>query len=130
MKVAIASQNARVVHQHFGRATQFLIYEIKENGYQLVETRKNQPPCGSAFEDGQDGHSEDPMEKAVELVADCRAVVVAQIGRGAVERLSNRGVHAYVIPDFIDSALRRLIASGRLAEPIEPDNTDFRWLES
>jgi predicted Fe-Mo cluster-binding NifX family protein len=130
MKVAVASQNARVVHQHFGRATQFLIYEIQENGYQLVETRKNQPPCGSASEDGQEGHGEDPMEKAVELVSDCRAVVVAQIGRGAVERLSNHGVHAYVIPDFIDSALRRLIASGRLAEPIVPGDANFKWLEA
>lgn len=129
MKVAVASQNGRVVHQHFGRATQFLIYEIEGTEYRLVEARKNQPPCGTASEDGESSHAEDPMQKAIELLGDCRAVVVAQVGPGAVEKLSKRGIHAFVIPDFIDSALRRLISSDRLAEPAEPGESHFKWLE-
>ena len=130
MKVAVASQNERIVHQHFGRATQFLIYEIEGADCRLIEIRKNQPPCGAASEDGEVDHAEDPMRRAVELLGDCRAVVVAQIGPGAVEKLSNHGIHAFVIPDFIDSALRRLIASGRLAEPVAPGDGRFKWLEA
>jgi predicted Fe-Mo cluster-binding NifX family protein len=129
MKVAVASQDGRVVHQHFGRATQFLIYEIEGTECRLIEIRKNQPPCGSASEDGEVGHAENPMQRSVELLGDCRAVIVAQIGPGAVEKLSNRGIHAFVIPDFIDAALRRLIASGRLAEPVVPGENRFKWLE-
>jgi nitrogen fixation protein NifX len=129
MKVAVASQNESLVHQHFGRATQFLIYEIEGTEWRLIETRKNQPPCGSTSEDGEVSHAEDPMQRAVKLLGDCRAVVVAQIGPGAVEKLSNRGIHAFVIPGFIDSALRRLIASGRLAEAVQLGENRFKWLE-
>jgi predicted Fe-Mo cluster-binding NifX family protein len=130
MKVAVASENGAVVQEHFGRATQFLIYEIEEEGCRLVEIRKNHPACGSAPEGDGEGHSEDRMQDSIELVSDCRAVVVAQIGRAAVERLANRGVHAFVIPDFIDSALQRLKASGRLAELVTPGEGQFKWLRS
>jgi predicted Fe-Mo cluster-binding NifX family protein len=69
------------------------------------------------------------MQKTVDLLADCRAVVVAQIGPAAVEKLSMRGIHAFVIPDFIDSAMQRLMASGRLAESVPPEETRFKWLK-
>jgi nitrogen fixation protein NifX len=130
MKVAVASQDRIVVHQHFGRATQFLIYAIENNECRLVEIRKNQPPCGTAQEDGELGHTADPMQKAIDLLVDCRAVIVAQIGRGAVEKLSRRGIQAFVIPDFIDSALQRLMASGRLAESVAQGEDRFKWLKS
>jgi predicted Fe-Mo cluster-binding NifX family protein len=130
MKVAVASQDGVVVHQHFGHATQFLIYEIEADGCRLVEIRKNLPPCGTAPEGDEAGHSEDRMQNSVELVSDCGAVVVAQIGRAAVEKLSSRGVRAFVIPDFIDSALQRLKASGRLDEPVTPGEGQFKWLHS
>lgn len=128
MKVAVASQNGAVVHQHFGRATQFLIYEIEGAEFRLIESRPNQPPCGTTPPDAEPGHAPDPMRKAIELVGDCRAVVVAQIGPGAVEKLSHRGVLAFVIPGFIDSALQRLIASGQLNESVNPGERNFRWL--
>jgi predicted Fe-Mo cluster-binding NifX family protein len=130
MKVAVASENGAVVHEHFGHATQFLIYEIEEEGCRLVEIRKNHPACGTAPQGDGEGHSEDRLQDSVELVSDCRAVVVAQIGRGAVEKLSSRGIQAFVIPDFIDSALRRLKASGRLAELVAPGEGQFKWLNS
>ena len=129
MKVAIASQNGIVVHQHFGRATQFLVYDIQGTEFRLVEARHNQPSCGTATEDGVPSHAVDPMSRTIDLVRDCRAVVVAQIGPGAVEKLSRQGILAFVIPDFIESALKRLIASGRLHETVTPGETRFRWLE-
>jgi predicted Fe-Mo cluster-binding NifX family protein len=129
MKVAVASENKLVVHQHFGRATQFLVYEIEDAECRLVEIRKNQPPCGTAQQDGELGHSEDSMQKTVDLLADCQAVVVARIGPAAVEKLSRCGIQAFVIPDFIDSAMKRLMASGRLAESVAPDENRFKWLK-
>jgi predicted Fe-Mo cluster-binding NifX family protein len=56
-------------------------------------------------------------------------VLVARIGAGAVGRLSNLGVHAVVAPDYIDSALRRLISSGLLGAPARPGESDFQWLD-
>jgi len=129
MRVAVASQNRVAVHQHFGRATQFLVYELEGNECRLVEIRKNEPPCGTAQENGELPHAEDSMQRSVDLLSDCRAVVVAQIGSAAVEKLSSRGIHAFVIPDFIDSALKRLMASGHLAEPVAPEEKRFKWLK-
>jgi predicted Fe-Mo cluster-binding NifX family protein len=129
MKVAVASENKLVVHQHFGRATQFLIYEVEEAECRLVEIRKNQPPCGTAREDGEGGHSEDIMQKTVDLLSDCRAVVVARIGPAAVEKLSRLGIQAFVIPDFIDSAMQRLMASGQLADSVAPEENRFKWIK-
>jgi nitrogen fixation protein NifX len=130
MKVAVASQDGTVVDQHFGHATQFLIYETEAEGCRLVEIRKNHPPCGTATDGEEAGHSEDRMQNSVDLLSDCRAVIVAQIGHAAVARLSDRGIHAFVIPDFIDSALRRLKASGRLDELVTPGEGQFKWLHS
>ena len=129
MKVAVASENKLVVHQHFGRATQFLIYEVQEDGCHLVEIRENTPACGTEQEDGESGHDEDVMQRSVDLLVDCNAVVVARIGRAAVEKLSRRGIQAFVIPDFFDSALQRLMASGRLAESVSPEEKYFKWLK-
>lgn len=129
LKVAVASENKVVVHQHFGRATQFLVYEVDEAECRLVEIRKNQPPCGTAQQDGELVHSEDALQKAVDLLADCRAVVVAQIGSGAVEKLSKHGIQAFVIPDFVDSAMQRLMASGRLSEPVAQEENHFKWVK-
>jgi predicted Fe-Mo cluster-binding NifX family protein len=55
-------------------------------------------------------------------------VVVAQVGPGAVRRLAERGIQAFMIPDFIDSALRRLIDSGALSKPAPSGPATRRWL--
>jgi len=119
IKVALSSENGKTVHQHFGQTTQFVA------GAHFLEVRRNLPSCGTANEDGEIGHNEDRMGRTVALVADCRAVVSAQIGQGAVARLAERGIQAFVIPDFIDQALTRLVNSGALDEPVRPNK---RWL--
>jgi predicted Fe-Mo cluster-binding NifX family protein len=129
MKIAVASQNQVMVHQHFGHATQFLIYEVSEDGCQLTEIRPNTPACGTASPEEDSGHSEDYMQHSVDLVSDCQAVVVARIGPAAVEKLSYKGVRAVVIPDFIDSALQRLKASGLLELPVKSGEKQFSWLK-
>jgi predicted Fe-Mo cluster-binding NifX family protein len=125
VKVALSSENGKTVHQHFGQTTQFVICEIDDSGAHFLEVRRNLPPCGTANEDGEIGHNEDRMGRTVALVADCRAVVSAQIGQGAVVRLAERGIQAFVIPDFIDQALTRLLDSGALNEPVRAHK---RWL--
>lgn len=128
LKVAIASEDGKVVHQHFGRAKRFVICEINNDAYRFLEVRDNRPACGTASDDDEGGHDEDRMAQTIALIADCHAVVVAQVGRGAVQRLAERGIQAFMIPDFIDSALRRLIASGALNKADESGRVTRRWL--
>lgn len=108
IKVAVASSDGKYVNEHFGRARQFLIFDIKDEKYEFDELRDNAPPCA-----GQD-HHEDLLIKTVELLSDCQAILVSQIGPGAMEALALKGIKSYVIPDFIDEALNRLISSGKL----------------
>ena len=100
-RVAVASTDGKYVNDHFGRARQFLIFEISPDGYQFIELRSNIPSC-NLEEAGESKHS-----KTLELLADCRAVLVARIGPGAERVLTERGIKALTIPDFIDEALKQ-----------------------
>ncbi|OPY58379.1 MAG: FeMo cofactor biosynthesis protein NifB [Pelotomaculum sp. PtaU1.Bin035] len=103
-KVAVASSDGKFVNQHFGRASQFLIFEIKDDGgFFFLVLRDNTPPCDGG------AHNSDLLARTVDLISDCRVVLVSQIGPGAIDALLSRGIQPHVIPDFIEDALKRLI---------------------
>ncbi len=104
MRIAVASGDGMLVDQHFGHATQFLICETGPAGIRLVEVRRNRPACGASWAPGED----DPMERSARLVADCQAVLVAQIGECGVDRLAERGIEAFELPGPIETALRHV----------------------
>ena len=120
VRVAVASEDEETIHQHFGRTTQFLIYEIDGTSVRFVEARDNRPPCNGGSAGDGTPHDEDRMGRTIDVVADCRAVLVARIGPGAAQRLAERGISAFVAPNFIDAALRRLISSGALQSAATP----------
>ncbi|HWQ40545.1 MAG TPA: NifB/NifX family molybdenum-iron cluster-binding protein [Desulfosporosinus sp.] len=102
-RVAVASSDGKYVNEHFGRAKQFLIFNVDDNQPEFYELRKNDPPCTG------DGHNQDQMSRTVELLADCKAVLVSQIGPGAVQALSLKGITSCVLPDFIEDALKSFL---------------------
>ena len=102
-RVAVASTDGKYVNEHFGRAKQFLVFEIDTGGYQFVELRQNTPSCGYEGAD-ESGHA-----RTIDLLADCKAVLVARIGPGAEAVLQAHGLKAYALPDFIDEALWKLM---------------------
>lgn len=102
-KVAVASSDFRVVNQHFGRAGEFLIFQhLQEGGFQFLEKRETKPLCSGGE------HNEGQLERTVVLLADCRAVLVSQIGPGARAGLTARGITAEVLPLYIEDALQNL----------------------
>ena len=109
VRVAVASKDGVMVHQHFGRATHFQIYDLDEAGFQFVETRENTPSCH--FDQTAEGESHEPV---VRLLADCRIVLVARIGPGATQVLRSRGLTAYETPMYIEDALQRLVAVSKM----------------
>ncbi len=44
-KAAVASSDGKVINQHFGRAKEFLIFEITNQEFQFLELRQNNPAC-------------------------------------------------------------------------------------
>lgn len=117
VRVAVASSDGRYVNDHFGRARQFLVFEIKDDQFRFLEVRENVPPCLGGE------HDDHRLARTVELFSDCRGVLVSRIGPGAIEALAARGIEAYVIPDFIDEALKRLISSGELKNDRKVEKT-------
>lgn len=105
-KVAVASSDCKFINQHFGRARQFLIFEIKDGGgFEFLALRENTPPCGVGE------HDDRLLEKTVDLISDCKVVLACQIGPGASDILLARGIHPYSRPGFINDVLKRLTFS-------------------
>ncbi len=101
-RVAIASSDGKFVNQHFGRAQQFLIVDINDDGsYEFLEIRENTPSC---HVEGHDSSIEDTLD----LISDCDGVLVSQVGPGAADKLIERGIQPIIIPMLIDEAIKKV----------------------
>lgn len=113
-KVAVASTDGKVVNQHFGKADIFYIIEVSgTQEYELVEIRESEPVCQSG------NHNEVEMSKKILQIADCDYILVSRIGPGAENLLNQHGITAFTIPDFIDEALKKMIAHIEIDELIQ-----------
>lgn len=106
MRIAIASHPGRTVTQHFGGATQFLVYEEIVGKFTLIDARQNIPAC-QVDEDDHDAH----LQKSAEIIKDCDFVIVGRIGPGAHEIVTLNAIQVAVIHDEIDQAIFRLSQS-------------------
>jgi predicted Fe-Mo cluster-binding NifX family protein len=101
--VAITTTDGKVVTQHFGHADRFHIVRIDEDSYSYVETRAVDPACRDM------GHDTRSFDAILELLADCEAVVTAQIGPGASEYVIRRGLRVFEGRGFVDEILNAII---------------------
>lgn len=102
MRIAVVSSDGKVINQHFGKASRFLIFEVGGGKIQFVESRENTPLCGSA----DDGHSDDALCRILSLISDCEAVLCSRIGGGAEGVLRKNGIRPVEAPYFIHDALK------------------------
>ena len=101
MRIAIASADGKTVHQHFGHATHFQIYEVMAGQAALVTIRENAPSCGP--EERPAAH-----QRTLDLIADCEAVVVACVGPHALRLMEARGIACFESEDLITNVLAEL----------------------
>lgn len=102
-KVAVASTDGKVVNEHYGRCTKFLIFNVSEEGKsEFLELRDCEALCHSG------AHSESIMEKNTEMLKDCRAVLVSRIGPSAEQNLRLQGIDVFSVGDFIEEAIAKL----------------------
>ena len=104
MRVAVVSNDGKVINQHFGKASRFLIIEVDCGKIRFIEVRETTPLCGSA----EYGHVDDALSRTISLIADCEAVLCARIGSGAEEVLRENGIKPIEAPYFIHEALRNI----------------------
>ena len=84
LRVAFASSDRRIVDQHFGAASAFVIYAIEAESATLVELAR--------FVDvAMDGH-EGKLAAKIDLLAGCGAVYCQAVGASAVQQLLAKGI--------------------------------------
>jgi predicted Fe-Mo cluster-binding NifX family protein len=102
IRIAITTTDGKVVNEHFGRASAFYIVELDETGYRLLEKREVSPVCAGG------SHDDNAIEKAIDRLADCRAILVSRAGPGAKRALEIRGISVFEIGLPIDEAMEKL----------------------
>ena len=102
-RVAAASTDyGYTVDVHFGRATDFYIYQYLDGEWIYVEKRSVEPVCQGG------SHSSLKMEKRIEVFQDCQYVIASRIGIGAVTLMSQKGIVAMALPGDIFEALDKI----------------------
>jgi nitrogen fixation protein NifB len=108
-KIAVTSKHGKLVDQHFGHATEFLIYQGNEKGFTLVENRKTEQYCSGISEcDSEEGRK----SAAIQAISDCDAVLTMRIGYHGQQRLLEHGIvsveYCYTVEEGLSYAVEQL----------------------
>ncbi|WP_320818625.1 nitrogenase cofactor biosynthesis protein NifB [Thalassolituus sp.] len=117
--MAVATSGGGLINQHFGHATEFLIYEVSANGVRFVSHRKVDQYCI-----GNDtcGEKESALAGSIRSLKGCEAVLCSKIGFEPWSLLEEAGVipngeHAMEpIEEAVQAVYQEMIAAGKLDE--------------
>ncbi len=106
MKVAVASKDGLYVDSHFGKAAQFMIFEIDNGNPRLLEVRAN------TFTGGGGECSpgvKDLLGEVINLLDDCEVIICQKIGSCALDQLVAKGIK---VTESSDSVLESISTVG------------------
>jgi nitrogen fixation protein NifB len=117
--MAVATSGGGMVNQHFGHATEFLIYEASQEDVRFISHRKVELYCS-----GGDtcGDAETALEKNIRTLEGCEAVLCSKIGYepwGMLEEagITPNGEHAMEpIEDAVAAVYKEMADAGLLDE--------------
>lgn len=103
IKYAIASKSGIYVDEHFGKVSEFYIYEYDGANVKLLERRAVAPYCtgADACNDG-----ETKIDKIIKTIADCKAVLTLRTGAEPTSKLTAMGIEVVQTYDEIVNAIR------------------------
>ncbi len=114
MRVAFASIDNNSVDQHFGSARYWQIYDIDQRST-YVELRKVTVP------NLDQAQHEDKFQQIYEILQDCAAIFVLQIGDAAARFLSLRDIRVFEASGEITLIIKELIEKNLLGN-LEKEN--------
>lgn len=119
--MAFATADGITIDEHFGRAGMFKVYEITQDGYGLIETRKFAEGRDSAIEGTRDMGlmHEEAVQAKVNRLSDCKIIFIAEIGGPSAARLIRKGIMPVKIkaPSPIEEEAQRLYESLKTSPP-------------
>ena len=115
--MAVATTGGGVINQHFGHATEFLIYEASQTDVRFISHRKVELYCGGGDTCG-DGES--VLDKIIKTLEGCEAVLCSKIGFepwGMLEEagIQPNGEHAMEpIEEAVAAVYKEMAENGQL----------------
>ena len=117
--MAVATKGGGVINQHFGHATEFLVYEASSEGVRFIGTRRADQYCV-----GQDTCNEDEstLSRVIAALEGCEVMLSARIGLPPYEALEEAGilpVSDYAmepIEESVAKVYQEMLAAGKLDE--------------
>ncbi len=106
-RFAVATQEGILVNQHLGEATEYQIYESRDDGFVLVESR----PAPAA------GGGRDRWLEVGRTLQDCRFVLVSSAGPQPQSVLASTGLEVLETDGLIEDALEACVEGRALAKP-------------
>jgi predicted Fe-Mo cluster-binding NifX family protein len=101
MKVAVASDNAVGIAEHFGRSRCFIIFELQDGVIKGTETRANRHTAFARGECPGDEHEPHAHNHdhagVVGLLRDCEAILCRGMGWRAAEELKAKGIRPLMV---------------------------------
>lgn len=121
-KVAVTSKNGKLVDQHFGQTTDFMIFEINGEDYKFLETRSTKKYCNGGNELNNQSHGK---KEAVETISDCDAVLSMKIGLGAQKKLGELGIECIEYCYTVERGLKylQIMRKQKQMKKISPHST-------
>lgn len=115
--MAVATAGGGIINQHFGHATEFLVYEASPNGVRFISHRKVNQFCR-----GNDtcGEKENTLAGSIRALKGCEVVLCAKIGYEPWGQLEESGIqpngeHAMeTIEEAIMAVYQELSEAGKL----------------
>ena len=117
--MAVATKGGGVINEHFGHASEFLIYEASNRGVRFISHRKTIPYC-----EGGDtcGDGESALDKTIRELAGCEVVLCSKVGYepwGPLEAagIQPNGEHAMeAIEEAVAAVYEEMRVAGKLDE--------------
>ncbi len=105
--IAVTSKGDGLVNQHFGHASEFLIYRASKDGtFSFIGARRVGAYC-SGIETC--GDAEDSLDRIINMISDCNILLTSRIGKEPHKFVSAAGIEIVQTYDSIETAIRTLL---------------------
>lgn len=124
--MAVATQGGGLINQHFGHATEFLVYEASDDGVRFIGHRQVEKPyCEGGSNCGED--AETLLDKLLNSLQGCEVLLCSKVGYEPWSALEQAGIqpngeHALEpIEDAILAVYQEMLTKGLLQTPDRVD---------